>query len=148
MAIKQTEFFKGMARRELPVPHKAGDVQEVILTHTFTEAVNTTDVLELFALPAGLRVTHFEFASENQSAANINVGFMSGTPGSTDAARTSGTELVSAAAIVSTGTVTALAALAAISSSDGHRSIGLVPATNIAAGGTKKLHVKMRYVRD
>lgn len=148
MSIKQTAVFKGMARREMPVPHKAGDVQEIILTHTFTEDVNTTDVLELLALPAGLRITHFEYASENHSAVNVNIGFMSGTPGSTDAARTSGAELASAAALVSTGTPTGIIALAGIASSDAHRSIGLVPAANIVAGATKRIHLKVRYVRD
>lgn len=148
MATKQTTIFKGMARRELPSAHKAGEAQEVIITHVFNEAVNTTDVLELFALPAGCRFLSFEYAAENIGAINANIGFMTGVPGDNVTARTSGTELVSAGSLNTTGAEVTIATLAAIASTSDNRSIGLVPAANITAASNKKLHLRVRYGRD
>lgn len=148
MGTKQTTIFSGMARRELPSPHKAGDVQEVIISHTFSAALATTDVLELFALPAGCRFLSFEFAAASIGAINANIGFMTGTPGDAINARTCGSELVSAGSLNTTGTEVAIATLAALSSDSNNRSIGIVPAADITASSSKKLHLRVRYGRD
>jgi hypothetical protein len=146
MAIKQSAYFKGNARTPVPHPARKGEAIEYIFTHTFTETVATTDILELIPVFPYGRIVGFDFAAENIGAINLTMGLMSGAAGSLDAARTSGSGLISAA--VSTtplaATLTQLAAIA--ENGESPVSIGMTCSADITAGSTKKLHIRIRVV--
>ena len=101
MAIRQTAYSKGNARTEMPQPQVKGEVKEVILSYVFTEVLETTDILELFPVPSFGEILGVDFVSENLPVGNVTIGFMSGDFASTDAARTSGSELFNAVSSVS-----------------------------------------------
>ena len=144
MPIKQSQYFRGNARTPVPVPDRKGEVIEYLFTHTFSEAVNTADILELFPVFSHGRIVGFDFASENLGAITLDFGFMSGTPGSLDATRTVDAALLNDAA-AGTPAETSLTALAGIAAIGGTPvSIGLVPSANITAAANKKLHVRIR----
>jgi hypothetical protein len=145
MAIKQTSFGKGNARREMPTPQAAGQPVEVIGSHTFTEAVTTADILELCPLPPYAKITHFDFVSESLPVGNATIGVMSGDFGSIDPARTSGSELVNAASSVS-GTVALLNLVNLAVNGEANKSLGFKHSVNITANVASKLHWRMRYV--
>ncbi|WP_444668359.1 hypothetical protein [Cereibacter changlensis] len=148
MSTKQSTYFKGNGRREVPTPKQAGTTAEVIVSHTFTENLETTDVLELFGLIPYGKVIGLDFMGENLGAVNLSIGLMSGTPGSIDPARTSGAEYI-AAAVSTTPLASTLAQIvAAPRNGDTPRSIGVKTSAQIVAGPTKKLHVRIRYAID
>ncbi len=142
MTIKQSTYI---TKGHITTPDRAGEVCEQIFTHTFNAALDTTDILELAALIPFGRILAVDLADENVGVLNWTIGYMSGTVGSTDAARTSGTELFAAQAAGTpvSMTVAALAALAA----NGYdaKSIGVKTSVNIAAGAIKKIHLRIRY---
>lgn len=140
MPVKQSAYMKGNARTPQPTAHKAGVPHVLHFTHTFTETVNTTDILELFILPAYSRIDVLRINSENIATTNFAIGLMSGTPFSLDPARTVGTQYFAAAA-AGTEVQASAVALGVLAASDEHRSVGLVPSANIAAAGNKRLHV-------
>ena len=148
MPTKQSKFFKGMARIPVASAHKAGDAQEYAFTHVFTEAVLTTDVLEIFPVFPNGKIVALDWDTENIGAINLNMGFLTGTSGDTVAARTCGSELFSAvaanAAVASK--LCPLLTLAPLDPSQEVRSIGLVPAADITAAANKKLHMRIRVV--
>lgn len=143
MSIVQSQYFKGNARKPVPHPDRKNQAMVYMFTHVFNDAVATTDILDLFPLIPYGRITGFEWATENIGAVNVSIGLMTGTPGSLDTARTCGTELASAVSAATGGNVgvTALAALA--ENGEVPVSIGFKTATDIAAGATKKLHIKI-----
>ena len=144
MPIRQTNYFRGNARTPVPLPERKGEVMEYLFTHTFNETVNTADILELFPVFAYGRITGFDFATENLGSVDLTIGLMSGTPGSLDAARTSGSQLINAGA-AGTPAATALTALAGLAAiGETPVSIGLVPSANITAGATKRIHIRIR----
>lgn len=144
MPIKQSAYFRGNARTPVPVPDRKGQAIEYLFTHTFTEDVNTNDVLELIPVFPYGRITGFDFASENLGAVNLTMGLVSGESGSLDPARTCGSQLLNAAA-AGTPAPASLASLAALPAmNEKPVSIGLVPSANIVAGGTKRLHIRIR----
>lgn len=145
MATKQSAYFKGLARTPIPVPTKAGVVHEVIITHTFNEAVAATDVLELAPLAAGTKILSADVASANLGAITLDIGFMTGTPGDASSARTCGAELFNDQAAGTPAAMT-LAAVVALTVSGEHRSIGIVPSAEITAAANKKVHLRLRYV--
>lgn len=144
MAIKQSQYFVGNARTPVPHPHRKGEVIEYLFTHTFNEAVADTDILELFPIFPYGRIVGFDFICENVGTNALDIGLMSGSVGSLDAARTSDDVLIDGIA-ANTGGVTALTAIAAIAENgDEAVSVGVKTATSITAGSTKKLHVRIR----
>ncbi|WP_126975577.1 hypothetical protein [Frigidibacter oleivorans] len=146
MAIKQSAYFKGNSRTPVPNPHRKGEVIEYMFTHVFAETVAAADILDLFPIFPYGRIVGFDCASENLGAVNLTIGLMSGSPGSLDAARTSGSELVNAGAAGAPAT-TALTALAALAQNgDTPVSVGLKTSADIVAGATKKLHCRIRVV--
>ncbi|MDP2047564.1 MAG: hypothetical protein Q8K33_01540 [Cypionkella sp.] len=145
MSTKQSAYFKGLARVQMPSPFKVGDGHTVLATHVFTEDVLTTDVLELIPLPPGCRVTGIDFVTENIGAININIGFMSGVSGDAVSVRTCGAEFFSAAAANTPAAAALLSLINAGIASGEIRSIGLVPAANITLGATKKIHTRLQY---
>ena len=146
MAIIQSNFFKGNARTPTADPHRKHETITQMFSHYFTEALTTADILDLFPVFPGAKIVGFEFICENMATEALDIGLMSGTPGSKDAGRTSGDELIDGIA-ASTGGSTALATLANLAANgDTAVSIGVKTATNIAAGATKALHVKITLV--
>lgn len=146
MPIKQTALFRGNARTPQAHPHRFGDLQVIDFIHTFTEDVNTADVLELCILPAFCKIHQLILNTENIAATNLTVGVMTGTPGSLDPARTIATAVLSA---VPAGTEVAAARVAlgaaGVQPNSEHRSIGLVPSANITLAANKRLHFFMSY---
>lgn len=143
MATVQSAYFTGNARTTLPQPHRKGETLTVLFTHTFNTAVTTADVLELVEIPPYAQIVGFEYASANIGAINVDIGIMSGTPGSTDASRTVGDEIVSAASI-GTAAVVGVATLGAIAvNGESKVSIGLQPASNITAAANKTVTIKL-----
>lgn len=145
MATKQTSYFKGNARTEMPTPLYAGHACEIIISHTFTENVATTDVLEIAPMQPYMRLLGAEVIGENLGAITLDIGFLTGTPGDTTATRTCGSEIFNDQAAGSVGTLTLLAAAGIAKNGDTAKSIGLVPSAEITAGATKKLHLRLRY---
>lgn len=146
MATKQSAFFKGNARPNVNHAAKVGVGNTYLVSHVFTENVATTDVLELFPLPAGARVTSFDVVPENLPGVTMTVGVMSGVSGDADAVRTCGTELL-AAATAATPAATPLLSLVNLAIDRTQvRSIGFIPGTSIVAGATKKLHFRITLV--
>lgn len=141
MAIKQSQYFVGNARTPVPHPHRKGEVIKYMFTHTFTEGLDTGDILELFPLFPYGRITGFQFIGENIGTNALDIGLMSGNPGSLDVARTSDDALIDGVA-ANTGGSTGLIALSALAENgESPVSIGVKTATEITAGATKKLHV-------
>ena len=147
MSTKQSAYFKGNARTPVPHPHRKGEVIEYLFTHTFTETVASTDVLELFPIFPYGRIVGFDFETENVGAINVDIGLMSGTPGDATSVRTCGAELANDVAANGAVAVklTSLALLAALpANGETAVSIGLVPANDITAAANKKLHCRIR----
>lgn len=144
MAIKKSNVTTGMARMQLPSPVAAYAPATMILTHVFSEAVATADILELAVLPPYCRVISAELIGEGTGATTFTVGLMSGEFGSTDPARTSGNELFSAVAGNALQTAS-LVSLAALGKTDTARSIGVRASAAIAANPATKLHLRISY---
>jgi hypothetical protein len=145
MAIKKSAYTSGMARKQMPQPVAANLPAELLISHAFTEALATTDILELTALPPYCKITGIEMIGEGTGATTFTVGFMSGEFGSSDAARTSGTELFNAVA-ASAKAEASIVALAALAPTDAARSIGIRASAAVAANAATKLHFRVRYV--
>lgn len=146
MPIKQSAYFKGNARTPVPHPDRKGIVMEYLFTHVFTEAVATTDILELFPIFPYGKIVGFDFATENVGPINLTLGLMSGTPGELNSARTSGAELINAGA-AATPAATSLTAISAIPAiGETPVSLGLKVSNDISAAANNKLHIRIRVV--
>lgn len=148
MSIKQSAYFKGNARTPVPHPARKGEAIEYLFSHTFTEAIGTADILELFPVFPYGRIVGFDFETENVGAIAVDIGLMSGLPGSLDGARTSGDQLIDGvAANAASGRESTLGALAALADmGETPVSIGLKPAAEITAAANKKIHVRIRVI--
>ncbi|UFM64239.1 hypothetical protein LOS78_01830 [Paracoccus sp. MA] len=145
MAIKKSKITGGMARRQMPSPYVAHQPVTTIITHEFSEAVASTDILELAALPPYCKIVSIEMIGSGTGATTFTVGFMSGEFGSSDPARTLGNELFNAVAAGDKAEA-AIPALAALAVTDSIRSIGVRPSANVAANPATKLHFRISYV--
>ena len=145
MATIRSRYTSGMSQTPVPVASKAGVKHTLLVTHTFTQAVNATDVLDLVSLGAGIRVVGLRLISENVGAINLKVGNMTGAPGSDDAARTCDSAFFAAQAANAEAAVP-LQALARLAPYAANVSIGIQPAADITAAANKKLHVLIEYV--
>ncbi|OOY20883.1 hypothetical protein BMI86_10275 [Thioclava sp. DLFJ5-1] len=144
MSIKKSNYTSGNGRPQLPSPYVSNVPTEVLITHTFKEGVDPTDILELAYLPPYCRIMHCEVMGEGIDAATtLDMGFMTGEIGSIDANRTVGDELGSDLDQAN-GAMLFPIDLAKIESAEVARSIGVVAHAPIAAGSAK-LHVKLRY---
>jgi hypothetical protein len=145
MAVFQTPQARG--KTTPPAAYTSGVVVSTIVSHTFSAAFATAnDTVEMAVLPAGARLLSVVAIFANIGAVNTSLGIMTGTPGSTDNARTVGTELFSAQTMAN-GEVspTRAACLAVAANPSADRSIGIKPATDIAAGGTKTVTLIIEY---
>lgn len=145
MPTKQSAFFKGNVRKQINDSGKAGVRNSYLFTHEFTEAVATTDVLELFPIPPGAQILDFAVTPVNLAGVTLTAGVMSGESGDPVTVRTCGTELLNAAAAAAPAAST-LAAVAGIVPDSGQaRSIGFVPGANVPLDATKKLIVRVDF---
>lgn len=95
MAIVQSDWAIG--RKQAPVSEEAGGVVAEKYKFTIKADLALNDIIELAILPAYHTIVDAIFICDEVGTATFNVGIMSGTVGSTDPARTSGTELFIAA---------------------------------------------------
>lgn len=146
MAIKKSTYTGGLGRPALHSPYVANVPAEAIVEHVFTEAVGATDILELAYLPAHCKILSAELLTVGTAAVTFDVGFMSGRVGDPDPARTVGAELFDAVT-PTTKQEAGIAALAGIAASESDRSIGVVPSGTVAAAGTTKLFLRIRYAK-
>lgn len=144
MAIKKSTYTGGMGRPFLHSPYVANVPAETIVVHTFTEAVASTDILELAYLPPYCKVLAVDVLTVGTAAVTFDIGFMSGEVGSSDPDRTSGAELFDDAT-PTTQASASLANLAAITPVGNARSIGVKPSANVAANAATKLYMRIRY---
>lgn len=128
----------------LTTPQMNGDAHTLLITHTVTENIGTSDILEIAAIPADMKLLDVVLSTENAGTTNLTVGIMSGKPNDPDAARTSGSEIFNAVAAGTEQRAT-LIALAGIARDPGNRSIGLKTSAEITAGATKKIHLRITY---
>lgn len=145
MAIVKSKYTGGMGRKQLPSPYVANQPVTLIVSHEFTAGLLAADTLELAALPPNCKITQADLMTEGTAAITFGVGFMSGEFGSSDPARTNGTELF-AAATPTTMQSTGLAALANLAVSESARSIGVRCSANVAANAATKLHLRLTYL--
>jgi hypothetical protein len=145
MAVFQTPQARG--KTTPAAGYSAGVVLTNIVPYTFSAAYATaSDVVEMAVLPAGARLLSVMAIFANIGAVNTSLGIMTGTPGSTDNARTVGTELFSAQTMANGEVpVTRTACLAVAANQNVDRSIGIKPAADIAAGGTKTVTLIIEY---
>ena len=144
MATIQSAYFKGLSRPNVPVPHKAGTVHEVLVTHVVSEDVDTTDILELVPIPPNARLLQVDYASENITTITLDIGIMTGAAGDPTTVRTIDDALLTTQAVATPASVP-LATIAAIGVAGEARSIGVVPSAKLTKGATKKIHLRVRY---
>lgn len=139
MSIVQSKYFKGNARHQIANSHRKGETISYLFEHVFTEDLATTDILEIFAIFPYGRVIGFQFETEGMAAEALDIGFMSGVPGSLEDTRTSGDELIDGVAANAGGATSLLDLNALAETGETPVSIGLVTDTAIVAGPAKKL---------
>lgn len=144
MAIKKSTYTGGMGRPFLHSPYVANVPAEVIIEHTFTEALAAADILELAYLPPYCKVLSADIKSAGTAAVTFDVGFMSGDVGSNDPARTVDTALF-AAATPTTQAPAGIDKLYAIQPTEKPRSIGVKASGAVAANSATKLWLRITY---
>lgn len=145
MAIKQSTAAKGQAAT--PSAYSAGIVTTAIYHYDFTEAFTAaSDKLELGTLLADTQIVGATVIGLGLGDITADVGLMSGTPGSTDNARTVGDDLFDAADVDDAEADATLSDCLAVARSNAHRSIGAVLSGNVAAGANKRLTLRIDYI--
>lgn len=142
MAIKTSVYSRGQV--QLPSPTIANHEVVEIIEHEFAEALPSADILDLFPLPPGCRITDIRVITTGTGAATMNMGLMTGEVGSTEAARTLGTDLFSAVTPTTAQTAT-IPSLASIKKAGDARSIGVRFSAAVPAGPGNKLIAIIRY---
>lgn len=150
MAIFRSDFSKGL--RTPPTPFSAGDVKAARFTYTFNDAANSSDIIEIGVLPARSRVmSAFVITEGTFTGITANIGLMSGTVGSTDTGRTSGSELFSAVNLATANTTVQQLSLSTgplIAVSESDRGIGVVLSGSVSASSSKILTVILLYTQS
>lgn len=149
MAIKQSPW--ALNQRTANRPQSAGAVHVTKFYHEFTAAAASGDIVDLGQLPAGAYIVDARLYTEGVfTGVTGDVGIMSGTPGSTDPARTCGNEIFAAADLAAAATAPANMALATafkVTPADTHRSIGLKLAAAVPAAAGKKVWLVLEYAQ-
>lgn len=147
MALFQSATAKG--QETPPSVYQAGVVAKAIFIHTFTAAFTAaSDKLEIGLLPAGIQIVGANVFGDSLGAITADVGLMSGAAGSTDAARTVGTELFNDQSVAD-GTVgeAGIETCLAIAPGTSHRGIGVTLSGNVAAPlAGKRIVVVIDYI--
>ena len=147
MAIKQSPWalFKQTAAR----PITSGAVTRQEFFYDASAGLLAADIVDLGVLPANAKIHDaFIYGDVSIGTTNATVGIMSGELGSTDGARTLGTEIFNAAAI--TNAHTALVrmtnpAAQHLAAGATDRSIGLQVSADVAAGAGKIIRLVVAY---
>ena len=140
MAYRASAYFSGYTRKMPPKGQIAGTQCEIFHTHVFDkQQLDTVDMLELFPIPAGARITSLTYASENLPAGNLLLGWTTGNVGDPSAARTAGTEFVNAVAHAATDINVALSVLRLQDKSDAIRSIGMRASVLIGVAANRNI---------
>jgi hypothetical protein len=146
MAIFQTDMAKGIIQPARVIT--AGSVicasARFVFSSAFTAA---TDKLELLILPAFCRIVDMTLLGETATATNATIGFMSGTPGDPDNARTVGSEFYSATAVNNTATRMSAVAGFRQPAVGYDRSIGLTLSADVSAGASKVVELLAFYTQ-
>lgn len=102
----QSDVAKGI--EPMPYPSHAGTVvaKRATVTSPVTAAAN--DIFEMVPVPVGFRVVDVildadDLDTNGAPTITLDVGFMSGTPGDNDSARTVGAEFFSASTVAQAG---------------------------------------------
>lgn len=146
MALFQSAAAKG--QETPPSVYQAGVVAKAIFSYTFSTAFTAaSDKLEIGLLPAGIQVVKANVFGDNLGAITADVGLMSGAAGSTDAARTVGTELFNDQSVAD-GTVgeAGIETCLAVAPGTSHRGIGVTLSGNVTAAANKKIVVVIDYI--
>jgi hypothetical protein len=147
MAIVQSAAAKG--KETPPAAYQAGIRTTAVFAHTFTAAFTAaSDKLEIGMIPANVQVISAQVFGDSLGAITADVGIMSGTPGSTDNARTVGTELFNDQSVTD-GTIGAagVETCLAIARSESHRGLGVTLSGNVAAPlAGKRVVVVLDYI--
>lgn len=147
MAIKQSPWalFKQTAAR----PLSSGALVEQEFFYDASAGLLAADIVDLGVLPAMAKIIDaYLYADVSLGTANATVGVMSGDVGSTDAARTNGSQIFSAAAITSAHTALVRMtnpAAPKLAAGSVDRSIGLQVSADIAAGAGKIIRLVLIY---
>lgn len=140
MAYRASAYFKGNTRLMPPKAQVAGNVSEIFHTHVFDkEQLDTTDMLELFPIPPGARISWIRYASENLPVGNLLLGWTDGEVGAPLASRTSGTQFVNGVAHAAADTTVALSVLRLQNKSDVWRSIGMRTSALIGVAANRNI---------
>lgn len=149
MAIKQSPW--ALNQRTSNRPQSAGAVHVTKFYHEFTAAAASGDIIDLGVLPAGAYVVDARLYTEGVlTGVTADVGVMSGDPGSTDPARTSGNEIFAAADLAAASTTVAnMSKVAAFQIAPGivHRSIGVKLLAAVTAAPGKKVWLVLEYAQ-
>lgn len=146
MAVLQT---KHALRQEAAVSsYEVGCTitQTFVMPLTSVGVTAAADKIELGMLPAEAQIVGATLIGEGLGAITASVGIMSGDFGSSDNARTVGTQLFSAQSVNDTEANATRKNCLAVAPTSGHRSIGATLSANVVAGAGKKLTLVLEYV--
>lgn len=146
MAIIQSDWAKGL---KTPArPQTAGAVHTTKFSITVDQNVGTSDIIELGVLPAYAHIVDAVLFTEGTfTGVTASVGIMSGEVGSTDASRTSGTELFNGADLTNVNRMELASGWLLAPAADKHRSIGLQVSAAVTAATSKKIHLVLSYIQ-
>lgn len=130
MAIKQSDWALG--QKTVPLCGSAGVVHTERFRYVVAANVTSSDVIEIGVLPAGAIIVDATLNADELGAVTISAGIMTGTVGDTDAGRTCGAELFSAAADASV-VRTSVAGGLRLTATDADRSIGVTVSGTVTA---------------
>lgn len=126
----QSDVAKGLIT--MPYPSLSGSVVSKRATVTSPVTAAAADVFEMVPVPAGCRVVDVILDSDDldtngSPAITLDVGFMSGTPGAADSARTVGQEFFAGSTVAQAGGLARPTLKGAVrdSASSSERAIGV-----------------------
>jgi hypothetical protein len=134
-------------QKATPVAYEAGLIKTVVFEHVFNEAFATaTDAIELGILPAECQLVGASCIGTGLGATTCDIGIMSDPPGETDDATTVGDEIFDGVSVNDSENDATLANCLAIAPASTHRAIGAHVKADVAAGGAKKLQVRIDFI--
>lgn len=144
MAIFQTDHAKGLIQP--PRPLSAGVRHLVRFRYVFSTAFAfATDKLELGPIPTWCRISGMTLIGETATATNATIGWMSGTPGDPDNARTVGAEFFSAQAVNNTISTPTLVTAFRQAAQEATRALGLTLSADVTASASKVIELLVTY---
>lgn len=147
MALVQSDW--GLGRKQAPVSREGGGVVVEKFTYTVTSDLAIGDKIELGILPAYHHNVDATLIIDGMGASvTANVGIMSGSVGSPDAARTVGNEMFAAADVASDSVVRMSKAEGfTLAPANDHRSIGIEIAGAGVTASDQEITLVLQYVQ-